>query len=49
MKDVAGLKAALLKKEPHMIRHLTEKLRIYASGCMLEPAIEAKSIGLSQT
>lgn len=36
VKDVAGLKAALLKKELQVIRHLTEKLLVYGTGRRLE-------------
>ena len=36
VKDVAGLKAALLKKEPQVIRQLTEKLLVYGAGRRLE-------------
>lgn len=38
VKDIAGLKAALLKKEPQVIRHLTEKLLVYGTGRRMEVA-----------
>lgn len=36
VKDVAALKQALLKKEPQVVRHLTEKLLVYSTGRRLE-------------
>jgi hypothetical protein len=36
VKDVAALKQALLKKEPQVVRHLTEKLLVYGTGRRLE-------------
>jgi hypothetical protein len=38
VQDVTALKAALLKKEPQVTRHLTEKLLVYGTGRRLEPA-----------
>jgi hypothetical protein len=37
-KDVAALKQALLKKEPQLVRHLSEKLLVYGTGRRLEAA-----------
>jgi hypothetical protein len=36
VKDVGELKQALLKKEPQVVRHLTEKLLVYGTGRRLE-------------
>lgn len=38
VKDVAALKQALLKKEPQLVRHLSEKLLVYGTGRRLEAA-----------